>query len=296
MKRYLRYLLRSSLLLLACLFLYSVAFGWGYWAHKEIHRQAIKCLPQPLFDFFIANERIIVEESIAPDERRSKDPEEAFYHYLDLDRYGKYPFPELPRDYGEAAKKFGADSVKKNGLLPWRIAEMTEKLSDAMRRGRKKEILRYAADLGHYIADAHVPLHTTENYDGQLTGQVGIHSRFESHLPEMFGKQYRFSCDSVRFLTDPLDHAFNIILRSFTLVDSVLQADVKAKRGLREQDLYVVTRRNGRIEYRYSDGYFKRFNKFLNGLPERRMQDAIHSIADFWYTAWVNAGQPVLSK
>jgi hypothetical protein len=42
------------------------------------------------------------------------------------------------------------------------------------RKTKKHEILFIAADLGHYIADAHMPLHTSDNHDGQLTDQKGI--------------------------------------------------------------------------------------------------------------------------
>ena len=34
----------------------------------------------------------------------------------------------------------------------------------------------------------------------------------------------------------------------------------------------------------------------LNGMVERRMRQSIHTIASFWYTAWVHAGQPDLKK
>jgi len=274
--------------------LYSGAFGWGFWAHQEINRQAIKCLPSPLYDFFAANETFIVQASTQADQRRFKDSAEAFYHYLDLDRYGKAPFPELPHDYSEAVRRFGADSVQKNGLLPWRIVEVTEKLSDAMRRGEKQEVLAYAADLGHYVADAHVPLHATENYDGQLTEQSGIHSRFESRLPELYGKLYRLSVDSAAYISDPLGRAFDILLESYTLVDSVLKSDLRAKSGLTNRDIHIVTRKNGKTEYRYSDEYYRRFHEALNGLVEKRIRASIRAVASFWYSAWVNAGKPEL--
>jgi hypothetical protein len=292
-------LFRWVLLLAGSLFviglLYKVAFSWGFWAHKEINRQAIVSLPSPLQQFFSANAEYLVDHSIDADQRRFKDTEEQYYHYIDIDRYGEYPFPELPREHAEAVKKFGADSLKKNGLLPWRIAEITGRLEKAMKEGNKRDILFYAADLGHYVADAHVPLHATENYDGQLTEQVGIHSRFESRLPESYGKNYRFTRRQAQYIQNRLAKAFEIVLKSYTLVDSVLTADRNTTASLGEKRAYkVVVRKNGKTEYRYSDAYYKEFNSRLNGLVERRMNDAILALADYWYSAWVDAGKPKL--
>jgi hypothetical protein len=294
MKRYRQFLLLQPLLFVILVLLSRAAFGWGFWAHKEINRQAIESLPQPLKDFFVANEEYIVEHSTDPDQRRFKDKDEQFYHFLDIDRYGKYPFSELPHDYQEAEKKFGADSLKKNGLLPWHIAEVTEKLADAMKDGNKEEILHFASDLGHYVADAHVPFHATENYDGQMSGQVGVHARFESRLPEMYGEGYHFSRDTTCLIENPLEKSFQIILMSNAMADSVLKADASAKADLKDQQIYTVVRKNGKTEYQYSDAYYSKFNEHLRGLVERRIHDAIVAVADFWLTAWVRGGRPRL--
>jgi len=294
MRRRTHFLVYSAFLFFLVVFFYRAAFGWGSWAHKEINRQAIESLSPPLKDFFLANEEFIAEHSIDPDQRRFIDKDEPFYHYLDIDRYGKYPFSELPHDHQEAVKKFGADSLKKSGLVPWHIADVTDKLADAMKAGNKEEILHYASDLGHYVADAHVPLHATENYDGQLSGQVGVHARFESRLPEMYGKEYLFSHDTASLIENPVEKAFQIILTSYAMADSVLKADAGAKADLRDKEIYTVVRKNGKAQYQYSDAYYKKFNEYLRGLVERRIQDAISAVADFWFTAWVKAGRPKL--
>jgi len=294
MKRHRQFFLLQLLLVLVVVLLSRSAFGWGFWAHKEINRRAIESLPSPLKDFFLANEEYIVEHSTAPDQRRFADKNEAFYHYLDSDRYGKYPFSELPHDYKEAAKRFGADSLKKNGLLPWHIAEVTDQLTEAMKVKDKGEILHLAADLGHYVADAHVPLHATENYDGQLSGQVGVHARFESRLPEKYGKEYQFFHDSAKAIENPLEKAFQIIFLSCVMADSVLKADASAKEDLKGREIYTIVKKNGKKEYKYSDAYYERFNKHLHGLVERRIQGAILAVADYWLTAWVKAGKPEL--
>ena len=268
--------------------------GWGFWAHKEINRYATRALPIGMREFFSAYADSIAEKSVLADLRREEDDEEQYYHYMDIDRYGKYPFSELPRDLDAARTKFGADSVRKNGIVPWRIANVLGKLTEAMKARNTQDIILYAADLGHYVADVHMPLHTTENYDGQLSGQFGIHGRFESELPELYGRDYNLAVQEPDYIVEPLAYAFELVLESYLFVDSVLYADRKAKEGIREGELYQVVTRNGRNEYHYSPFYYERYSAFLRGLPERRMRAAVYRIASFWYTAWVNAGKPKL--
>ncbi len=283
----------STLVLLLLLTVRDTA-GWGFWAHREIHRHAIKILPAPLDKFFKRYADSLIARSVEPDLRRGHDSLEQYYHYIDFERYGVYPFTELPRDYEAAVKKFGKQTVDTNGTVPWRIADFTERLSAAMKRKKEEEIVFYASFLGHYIADANVPLHTTENYDGQLSGQRGIHSRWESRLPEKYGAQFRFDVGNAEYIADPLAYAFEIVLESHRLVDSVLALDRKAKEGLAESDTYSVIQRRGRTEYQYSDLYYKRYYRLLNGMIERRMALSAQRVASYWYTAWVNAGKPHL--
>lgn len=289
-----RFLIRLSVIVAVLLLPARPVGGWGFWAHIEIHRHAITALPAGVREFFSAHADSIVEKSVVPDLRRQEDDREQYYHYIDIDRYGAYPFTELPRVLAAAEAKYGADSVQKNGLVPWRVADLQGRLSEAMKTKNARNIVHYAADLGHYVADIHMPLHTTENYDGQLTGQVGIHWRFETAVPERYGKDYDLATGQAEYIDDPLAYTFKLILESYAFVDSVLIADRQAKEGIPERELFEVVTRNGRKEYHYSPLYYGRFNAALNGLPERRMRAAVHRLASFWYTAWVDAGEPKL--
>jgi hypothetical protein len=274
----------------------SVVFSWGFWAHREIHKYAIRSLPEEMRPFFVEHADTIIAKAVEPDLRRQYDPTEAPYHYIDIDRYGKYPFNELPRSYDEAVKKFGRATVDSNGTVPWRIVEFTRKLSDAMKRKNAREIIFYSSNLGHYIADAHVPLHTTDNYDGQLTDQKGIHSRWESRLPEKFGAHYTLGPETVEYIADPLAMAFEIVLESYRLVDSVLALDREVRKEIPQTDLLKAVQRRGRTEYEFSDQYYTLYHQKLNGMVERRMKDSIRRVASFWYTAWVDAGKPNLAS
>lgn len=280
--------------LVALLFLTRESLGWGFWAHREIHRHAIRILPDGMKPFFERFADTLVARSVEPDLRRQGDSLEQYYHYIDIDRYGAYPFRGLPRSYAEAVKKFGKATVDTNGTLPWRIADFTEKLSDAMRKKDVEKILYYASYLGHYIGDAHVPLHTVDNYDGQRTNQKGIHARWEARIPEMFGKNFRYDVAPPVHVGDPLAAAFDLVLESHLLADSVLTLDLKAREGIPEGELMKSVERRGRTEYQMSEQYYKQYYELLNGMVERRLAASATKVASFWYTAWVNAGKPNL--
>jgi hypothetical protein len=271
------------------------AKSWGYWAHRKINHYAVLSLPNEMRPFFEANIDSIRERSIDPDQRRFADKNEGPFHFIDADRYGKYPFSSLPRAYADAIKKFGKDTVDANGTVPWRIAEFTERLTQSMKEKNKEQILFYTANLGHYVADAHVPLHSAENYDGQMSNQKGLHSRWEAKIPELFGAKFHIGPEPVEQFSDPLERAFSVILESYSLVDSVLALDLKAKEGIPEAELFKMKKRGDRVEYEYSELYYTRYNNLLNGMVERRMRQSVSRVASYWYTAWISAGKPDLS-
>lgn len=57
---------------------------------------------------------------------------------------------------------------------------------------------------------------------------------------------------------------------------------------------YAFESRNGTMLRQYSSAFTIAYNKKLDGMIERRMRLSVASVASFWYTAWVNAGQPDL--
>lgn len=271
------------------------ASGWGFWAHKRITGEAITLLPAGMAQFFQANREELINRSVEPDVARREDSLEQYNHYLDFDYYGEYPFADFPRSHAKAVEKYGEDTIRVYGLLPWKMAEFTERLSRAMKSGEREKIIEAAVYLAHYVEDAHVPLHTTLNYDGQLTDQKGIHSRFESRIPEMYGAAYRFALpDRIEPVEDPLSLAFTIILESYTFVDSILSADRGAKQRVPPGRLTYTVERDGRQSVRYSDEYYAEFNTLLADLPRRRAEAATVAVARYWYTAWLQAGKPSL--
>jgi hypothetical protein len=279
--------------LLALMALPGSTESWGRWGHYRITEHAIASLPDTLRKFFEAEATQLVAQSVEPDEARRWDEAEQYRHYIDIDTYGKPPFEELPRDYAEAVRKFGAARMDTTGTLPWVIERFTAELSVAFKGGNRDSILHAAAYLDHYVSDATVPLHTATNYDGQLTGQRGVHSRWESHLPERFGGRYVLRPGTARYLKSPRDEAFRIILESAAKVDSVLALDRDAQMAAEGSLLTAQATRERRVQL--SEAYYTQYDRLLSGMVERQLQAAISAVASYWYTAWVDAGRPALA-
>ncbi|WEK37242.1 MAG: zinc dependent phospholipase C family protein [Candidatus Pseudobacter hemicellulosilyticus] len=283
-----------ALLCLGCLPL--PAYSWGFYAHRLINRQAVFLLPPSMLVLYKPLLPWIEAHAVDPDKRRYLLPEEKPRHYIDLDRYGP-PFDSLPRHWSAALARYPADSLQKHGILPWWVQTVLQRLTAAFREKDKFRILRYSADIGHYIGDAHVPLHACSNYNGQLTGQHGIHAFWETRIPELLAPQaWDFFIGPAPYLEKPGAFIWSRLLESAAAADTVLRME-KALRALfpREQQ-YAFEERNGQLVRQYSTNYTLAFDRLLGNMVERRMRQSILAVAAFWYTAWVNAGQPALHE
>jgi hypothetical protein len=273
----------------------STCYCWGFHAHKKINYHAVFLLPPQMMLFYKPNIRFIEEHATDPDKRRYSIAEEGARHFIDIDHYGTYPFNELPRKWKDAVAKFGEDTLEAYGIVPWHIQVMLGRLTKAFKEKNFSAILRNSSELGHYIADAHVPLHTSENYDGQLTGQKGIHAFWESRVPELLDKNFNFFIGKAGYIKDPSGFIWQRILESAKASDSVLRFEKELSRKFRsDRKRGFESRNNKRIEQSSSE-YTIAYEKMLNGMVERRMRQSIYAVASFWFTAWVNAGQPDLS-
>ena len=276
-----------------------VLLSWGAIGHEHINRAAVMDLPQPLQTFFFNHVDFITQESTVPDLRRnvlsSKDEDPR--HYIDLENFG--PEDSLPATLAEVKAKYSDEFLQKNGILPWYIEDMMNKLTKAFKEKRKTEILFIAADLGHYIADAHTPLHTTVNYDGQLTDQKGVHSLWETRCVKLFYDKYNYNPGKAVYIDNIHNQIWKIINSSHSLADTVLKADKELRKQL-PSDLIYEKDSLGNIKKMYnspvySDAYAAKFHERLHGMIENQMRASIQMVAGFWYTAWVNAGKPDLS-
>jgi hypothetical protein len=280
-------------ILLLSLLLFS---SWGFFAHQQINRMAVFTLPPEMSRFYKNNINYITIHAVDPDKRRYVDTAEASRHFIDADRYGLAPFDSIPQKWNDAVTKYSEKTIHENGTLPWQVQRSYYSLVKAFQEKDSAAILKRSSDLGHYIGDAHVPLHTTENYNGQLTGQIGIHAFWESRLPELFAKNYDFLTGRATYIEDPLQEAWSIIHHTFLLKDSVLQLESNLTRNFPSDQKYNFSSRNGTVIRQYSEKYSKAYDKALQGMVETQMRASISAVGSFWYSAWVDAGQPDLKN
>lgn len=270
--------------------------SWGFFAHRRINHVAVFTLPKAMVRFYETNIDFITEHSVDPDKKRYVDSLEGPRHFFDADHYGKRPFMKMPVKWEEAAKKYTADTLAKYGTVPWQIQYEYYKLVKAFKEHDTTDILKTSANLGHYIADAHVPLHLTQNYNGQLTHQDGIHALWESRIPELFSDQYNYNVGKARYIENPLNEAFKICRASFKCVDSVLLFERKLNSTFPPDKKYELVKHSNKKVMDYSFAYAKAYNTALKGMVARRMRSAILEVGSFWFSAWVDAGQPDLNK
>lgn len=285
---------RFSLLVIGCL-LVTKCFCWGFYAHKKINYYAVFMLPPEMMVLYKPNIAFLEEHAVDPDKRRYAVADEGPRHYIDIDHYGKYPYPDLPRKWNDAIGKFGEDSVRAYGIVPWHLQIMLSRLTAAFKEKNFSRIMKNSAEIGHYIADSHVPLHANSNHNGQYTNQKGIHGFWESRVPELLAdSKFDFFIGKAQYIQKPADYIWARVLESALASDSVLRFEKELTRQFGADQKYSFENRNGVVIRQYSSAFTNAFNDKLNGMVERRMRLAIASVASFWYTAWVNAGQPDL--
>jgi hypothetical protein len=270
-------------------------YCWGFYAHQKINYYAVFLLPPEMMVLFKPNISFLSEHSIDPDKRRYAVPDEGPRHYIDIDHYGVYPYTALPRKWDDAVAKFGEDSLKQFGIVPWHVQTMLSRLTNAFKSKNFSLVMKYAAEIGHYISDAHVPLHASSNHNGQLTNQKGIHGFWESRVPELLAeKEFDFFIGKAEYIQNPGDFIWKRVLESARAADTVLAVERELTLQFADDKKYSFEERNGKTIRQYSSAFTIAYSKRLDGMVERRMRQSIYAIASFWYTAWVNAGQPDL--
>lgn len=253
-----------------------LAFAWGANAQKLVMNQAIDTLPLDLKPYFESNRSFLVQHVTDAMETAEKNPAERHNHYIRFEKYGRFPFEALPRSYKAAVTKYGKSKLESTGLLPWEIGYYSQKLTEAMKLGKWDEVKLHAAILASYVAESHDPFATTENFDGHLSNQTGIHERFGNTLIERFSSFFPIRPNDAAFISDPTDHAFESCLSAHSWLENILLND-----------------RNARIEAKsYNDEYFDRFYNLSAATLIRQLSDAATDVGSYWLTAWINAGRP----
>ncbi len=285
----------SILLLLMPILGRAREIKWGFWAHQRINRLAVFTLPPEMQVFFKKQIDYLTENAVNPDKRRYAVVGEAPRHYIDAEAYGDSALYKLPFYWSDAVKRYGEDTLALNGTVPWAIQQYKFQLTEAFRQKNARRILRVAADLGHYIADANVPLHTTRNYNGQLSGQEGIHAFWESRITELFAEEYDMFVGAAIYEEKIAFRAWRAVRQANAALDSVLRFERELSLRMKPEQKYVLEDRNGLIVKTYSREFAKRYHQMLNQQVERQMRASVKMVGDFWFTCWVDAGQPDLT-
>jgi hypothetical protein len=265
----------------------SPVSAWGFAGHQFIMRRAIELLPPELKPFFTAHRDEVVVRVTDPDLWRNVGWEDDPNHFMDfgVPEFGRYPFTALPREYGAAIEKFGMATLKRDGTLPWREAEQFGNLRRAFEGFKRQapyassDTVLFAAVASHYIEDANQPLHATNNHDGQLTGQSGLHARFERDLIERFESRLTVPLAAGAPIANARDAAFDALLASYQRVDPLLAADRAASAG---KDVY-------------DDDYFEKFFAGARPILEERLGASITATVGIIAGAWEQAGKPALA-
>jgi len=270
------------------------ASAWGFAAHKHINRCAVFTLPPAMFTFYKYYLGYITENAVNPDKRRYMVEGEAGKHYIDLDYYGDNALDELPKNWGQAAHKYSQETLLAHGIVPWHIYRMKHTLTKAFYNKDIGQILKLSADIGHYIADANVPLHTTQNYNGQLTGQEGIHGLWETRLPELFKEEYDFFLGKAVYIEDTQQRAWEAVIQAHATVLSLLRVEKELSQGFNTLYKFSYEKKGATLKKTYSAAYARAYHNLLEGQVELQMRASIKMVGDFWVTCWVDAGEPNL--
>ncbi len=271
-------------------------FVWGFWGHQRINRLAVFTLPPEMLVLYKKHISYLADNAVNPDKRRYAVVGEAARHYIDLEAYSDSATFKLPLFWADAVKKIGEDTLLLNGVVPWAIQQYKYRLTEAFREKNLKNILRLSADLGHYIADANVPLHTTRNYNGQLSKQEGIHAFWESRLPELYAEDYDMFVGVAQYESKVAQRAFKAVRGANVALDSVLKFEKKVSEKISETQKYTLEDRNGAIVKTYSREFSQQYHALLGQQVERQMRASVKMVGDFWFTCWVDAGQPDLNE
>lgn len=272
-------------------------FCWGFYGHRKINHHAVFLLPPEMMVLYKPQIDFLSEHSVDPDKRRYAIPEEGPRHYIDIDHYGTYPYEALPRKWEDAVAKYSEDTLNRYGIVPWWLQTMLGRLTAAFREKNQAKILKYSAEIGHYIADSHVPLHASSNHNGQYTDQKGIHGFWESRIPELLAeKEWDFFIGKAEYIKNPAEFIWTRVLESAAAADTVLKFEKELTNQFPGDQKYSFEDRNGITIRQYSTAFTKAYDRMMKGMVERRMRQSIYAVASFWYTAWVNAGQPDLKS
>tara|TARA_Y100001001_G_C7936377_1_gene283963 strand:- start:184 stop:1044 length:861 start_codon:yes stop_codon:yes gene_type:complete len=277
-------------LIIVPLALTSFIGAWGYDGHRRINYIASKQLKGPFGQFLKNNSDPLKWYAVAPDYNKDIDSEEFHRHFIDADYYDEYPFTKIPKKYEELISLYGEDKIRKYGIAPWAINETCERIIDLLKKNQLEEAIYNMGVVGHYIADLHMPLHTVINYNGQFSGNDGIHKRWEHRLVDEYVKKIK-PVGKIEKVEDPWSFSMKIVKESFKLHHLILEADTKARKLLTKEQ---ADRLNSNDVLSFEKPYLDSLYDDTGNLLNERMGRAVMRLASLWNYCWEQAGRPKL--
>ena len=266
----------------------NFAHGWGSEGHKLINGAAARSVDGDFGVFLAYFADTLAEHGPDPDAWKKADDNEGYRHYFDVDLYTDYPFANLPETEQQLVAEFGQKNVQERGICPYYIVEYSQKVIELLKDDQWTDVLIPLAALGHYVADLHMPLHVVENYNGQLTGNKGVHFQWEVSMVDKYIKNIP-QVHSYPVIDDPLATCFKIVRESYTAHGIILRADSIARA---EQPLKIQALLKGYEPLPASSNYLELLYQESGDCARNRMEEAAAMIAGFWYYCWDQAGRP----
>ncbi len=281
----------------SCCIIIMALCSWGFYVHETATQLAVYQLPKHLRQFFFFNIDSLTHNSIRPDKRRYSDKGENPKHFIDLEAYGENAISNMPVDFKMAIKRYSFDTLKKYGYVPYQVLIEYDSLVLAFQQKNANSIIFYADDLAHYIEDANVPLHTTTNYDGQLTNQKGLHALWESTIPELELSNYNlYRKHKATYIKDKCAVIWQAIHQAHALLPAMFEKEKEVAKGFPGDAKYVDVVRYGRKTKLYTDAFAKKYAVALGSTISDQLIYSTNMVCDFWYSAWVDAGKPNLKS
>ncbi|KAB2871334.1 MAG: T9SS type A sorting domain-containing protein [Bacteroidales bacterium] len=254
--------------------------SWGGTGHRIISGNASYSFNQEMQQFQTWSSYLADHASDA-DYRKSSDPTESPKHYIDIDYYPEFlNAGYIPQTLSEAITVHGYNNVYNWGILPWATKTAYDSLKSNLQKNNWERAKLFAADLGHYVADGHMPLHITKNYNGQLTDNDGIHSRYESTMVNAHAADFVYSGKEINQIQNVNQYILNYIYHNYQYLDSVINADNYAK--------------SINSNY-YSDAYKNALWEKTGSFTIELFKNASHALSELIYTAWKEAGSPSIT-
>jgi hypothetical protein len=256
------------------------SFGWGDPSHKKINSHIFLFIPSEM-SFLSSWADSLSYHALDADARKTTDPTEAYKHYIDIDNYLEFlSSGTISEDLSANVTLHGQTFIDNNGILPWATLTAYDSLVKCFKRKDWHKAMLFATDLGHYVGDGHNPLHITANYNGQLSvpSQVGLHSRYESHMMTRYLDQINISAATINITVNVRSYIFSYLYQNYRYVDSILKADEYAQI----------------ISTSYNDLYYQLLWQKCGYFTKMLLNNGSKNLATLIYTAWCEAGKPTM--